>query len=410
MIWLGAGAYQTLKDDLIAAAIDLQDEFMRPGAGNIFRTEDQHQHNGRYSFFYTSDQRLNHLQEMLSAWLRNGRFDDSKVLVILDDVDGLGTSELSDLSNLISSDQVDVIYTTRDPMIADPSSHMQANNFEVAPLRPATADGLLQQIRKPTSPGISPRRHNSVDLPKEEIELTSKITGSLGHLPAAIINASHFLADNFGPAKAPPANTHALRAYLHRWESDDTRREILQYRRRTSRYPYTMWASYEISVRRLRRNTETGPKGLFHCSLSLLRLLCFMNVESFAQDQIEDLKTLLGNYVTSKSESSGIRTCLEVMSKDMIPIFRCITELAHVSLLSFSDGTDIMVINSLIKACALQCSRDSWNWQVDDVASSISTTEAAYLKEAADEISAHWAAASQRDVRRAPMAVSSSTH
>ena len=405
MIWLGAGAYETFKDDLIAAAIDLQDEFMRPGAGTISRTEDQHQHNGRYSFFYTSDQRLNHLQEVLSVWLRNGRFDDSKVLVILDDVDGLGTSELSDLSNLISNDQVDVIYTTRDPMIADPSSYMQANNFEVAPLQPATADGLLQQIRKPTSLAINHRKHNGIGLPKEEIELTSKITGSLGHLPAAIINASYFLADNFGSA-----NPYAMRAYLHRWESDDTRREILQYRRRTSRYPYTMWTSYEISLRRLRRNTETGPNGLFHCSLSLLRLLCFMNVESFAEDQIEDLRTMLGNFVTSKPQRSEIRTSLEDMSKDIIPIFRCITELCHVSLLSFSDGRSVMVINSLIKACALQCKQDSLNIQVDDVASLMVKTEAAYLKQAADEISKHWAAASRRQVRRAPTAVSSSTH
>ena len=405
MIWLGAGSHQTFKDDLIAAAIDLQDEFMRPGAGNLSRTEDQHQHNHRYSFFYTSDQRLNHLQGMLSVWLKNGRFDDSKVLVILDDVDGLGTSELSDLSNLISSDQVDVIYTTRDPMIADPSSHMQANNFEVAPLQPATADGLLQQIRKPTSLGISHRRHNIIGLPKEEIELTSKITGSLGHLPAAIINASYFLADNFGSA-----NPYAMRAYLHRWESDDTRREILQYRRRTSRYPYTMWASYEISIRRLRRNTETGPKGLFLCSLSLLRLLCFMDVESFAQDQVEDLKTLLGNFVTSKTERSEIRTSLEDMSKDIIPIFRCITELGHKSLLTFSYGRSIMVINSLIKACALQCKQDSLNMQLDDVASLMTETEAAFLKQAADEISTHWAPALRRKAKRAPAAVSSSTH
>ena len=396
MIWLEAGSDQTLKRDLIRAAHAMQDELLGPGAGSLFRTAHQNQHNHGGTLFYKPDQRNDYLQERLIAWLRNGRFDNSKVLVILDDVDGLGTSELLDLSNLISSDQVEVIYTTRDPMIADPSSHLRASNFEVAPLQPATADGLMQQIIK------SP---TGIDLPKEEIELTSKITGSLGHLPAAIINASHFLADNFGFG-----NQYPMRAYLRRWGSDDTRREILQYRRRTSRYPYTMWASYEISIRRLRRNTETGPKGLFHCSLSLLRLFCFMNAESFAQDQIEDLKTLLGDFVTSNTESSSIRTCLEAMSKDIVPIFRCVTELRNVSLLSFSDGTHCIVINSLIKACALQCSQDFWNIKVDDVASLMDKTEAAYLKQAADEISAHWAAASQRVVRRAPTVVSSSPH
>ena len=399
VIWLGAGSYQRFQDDLIAAAIDLQDEFIGPGAGNLPPTIHQHQSNRGYGFSYTSDQRLNHLQEMLRAWLRNGRFVDSKVLVVLDDVDGLGTSELSDISNLISSDQVEVIYTTRDPTIADPSSHMQANNFEVAPLQPATADGLLRRLGNPTSPGITHRRHNGNDPSKEETECTSKITAALGHLPAAIINASHFLIDSFGSG-----NSHAMQAYLHRWESDGTRHEILQYRHRTTRYPYTMQESYEVSVRRLKRNTQTGPKGLFLCSLSLLRLLCFMNVESFAQDQIEDLRKLLGKFVTSKTEQSEVRASLEDMSKDIIPIFRCITELGHVSLSSFSAGTNIMVINSLIKACALQCKQDSLNMQLDDVASLMIEAEAAYLKQAADEISTHWAPT------RALAAVSSSTH
>ena len=382
----------------------MQDEFIRPGAGNLSSTVHQHQHSRGYGLFYMSDQRLNHLQGMLSAWLRNGRFHDSKVLVILDDVDGLGASELTNLSNLISSDQVEAIYTTRDPTIADPSSHMCASNFEVPPLQPAMADRLLQQLKYPTSPGVTHRRHNSNGPSREEMESTSQITASLGHLPAAIINASHFLVDNFGSE-----NPYATQAYFRRWESDDTRHEILQYRHRTTRYPYTMQESYEVSVRRLRRNTETGPKGLFLCSLSLLRLLCFMNVDSFAQDQIEGLKTLLGNFVTSKAEKSEVRASLEDMSNDRIPIFRCVTELGHVSLLSFSDGTSIMVINSLIKACALQCKQDSLNMQLDGMASLMIETEAAYLKQAADEISTHWAPASRRKAKRALAAVSSST-
>ena len=330
---------------------------------------------------------------MLCAWLRNGQFNNSKVLVILDDVDGLGTSELSDLSNLISSNQVEVIYTTRDPTIADPSSHMQASNFEVAPLRPATADGLLQQLRLPTSPGIAQRlhrRHNSNGPPKGEIEFTSKITDSLGHLPAAIINASHFLVDNFSST-----NPYAMQAFLQKWESDDTRHEILQYRRRTTRYPYTMRASYEISVGRLKRNTETGPKGLFLCSLTLLRLLCFMKVEWFTQDQLEGLKVLLGNFVSSEPEKSEVRTSLEHMSQEIIPVFRCITELVHVSLLSSSDGTTIVMINSLIKACVRLCKQDLLDTQHDDGAYIMTETEAVYLKRAADVISTYWLLGSQ---------------
>ena len=313
----------------------------------------------------------------------------------MDDVDGLRTSDLSDLSNLISSDQVEVIYTTRDPTIADPSSYMHASNFEVEPLQPATADGFLRQLSNPTSPHGS-----SIG----EIESTSKITASLGHLPAAIINASHFLGDNFGST-----NPFAMQAYLHRWESDDTRHEILQYRHRTTRYPYTMQESYEVSVCRLKRNTATGPKGLFLCSLTLLRLLCLMNVESFAQDQLEDLKTLLGKPVTSKIEQNEVRTSLEDISKDIIPIFRCITELSNVSLLSFLDGKSVMVINRLTKACAIQCKQGSSNIQIDDTASLLIETEAAYLKQVADEISTHWEPASRRETGRAPAAVPSST-
>ena len=352
----------------------------------------QHQHNPGSRFSYTSDQRLNHLQEMLCAWLRNGQFNDSKVLVILDDVDGLETSELSELSDIISNDQVEVIYTTRDPTIADPSSHMQASNFEVAPLLPATADGLLQQLGNPTSPGITHRRHDSISPPKVEIEFTSKITASLGHLPAAIINASHFLVDNSGSA-----NRYSMKSFLHRWESDDTRHEILQYRRRTTRYPYTMRASYEVSVRRLRRNTETGLELLFQCSFTLLRLLCFMNVESFTQDQLEDLKMLLEHFLgDSESEENRVRTSLAYMSQDVIPVFRCVTELVHVSLLSFANGASTIVINSLIKACVQLCKRDSLDTQYDDVAFVMTETEAVYLKRVALDISTFWAPALAR--------------
>ena len=370
----------------------MQDEFIGSSTGNLSQTIHQHQHNRSHRFFYTSDQRLNHLQEILFAWLRNGRFDDSKVLVILDDVDGLKTSELSDLSNMISSDQVEVIYTTRDPMIADPSSHMQASNFTVAPLQPATANGLLQRLRYPTSPGITHQMHNSIGPPEGEIELTSRLTASLGHLPAAIINASHFLVDNYGSA-----NPYAMQAFLRRWESDDTRHEILQYRRRTTRYPYTIRASYEISVRRLKRNTETGPERLFLCSLTLLRLLCFMNVESFTQDQLEGLKVLLVDPIISDSENVEVRTSLEHISQDIIPIFRCITELVHVSLLSSSDGTGVVVINSLIKACVQLYKQTSLKIQLDDGEYLMTETEAMYLKRAADKISSYWMPVSREE-------------
>lgn len=405
VIWLGAGSYQTFQDDFVAAAIDLQDEFTGPSAGNVSQTTHQHQHDRNYRFFYTSDQRLNYLQGLLGAWLRNGRFGDSKVLIILDDVDGLKTSELSDLSNMISNDQVEVIYTTRDPTIADPSSHMQASNFAVAPLQPATADGLLQRLRYPTSPGITRQMHNSISPPEGEIELSSRITASLGHLPAAIINASHFLVDNYGSA-----NPNGMQAFFDKWKSDHTRHEILQYRRRTTRYPYTMQASYEISVRRLKRNTEAGPKRLFLCSFTLLRLLCFTNEESFTQDQLEDLKVALGEFVISEFEKSEVRTSLEHMSKDIIPVFRCITELVNVSLLSYANGTSTIVINSLMRACVQLCKRDLLDIPYDDGEYVMTETEAVYFKRVADDISTYWKLASRREARRAPAAISSSTH
>ena len=391
MIWLEAGSEETLERGLKAAALALQDECMEPRAGNRPRTAHQDQHNHGGAFFYKSDQPYHSLQKMLSAWLKNGRFDDSKVLVILDDVDGLSTSELSHLSNLISSDQVEVIYTTRDPMIADPSSHMPAYNFEVAPLQPATADGLLQRIRNPSSPGITHQRDDSIGLSKEEIGFTSKITASLGHLPGAIINASHFLIDNFCST-----SPDAMQKYLRRWESDDTRHEILEYRRRTTRYPNTILESYDISVGRLKRNTETGGKDLFLCSLTMLRLLCLMNVVSFAQDQIDELKTPLLEFVTSRSEKSEVRSALEQISQDTIPVFRYITELVQVSLLSFSDRTRAIVINDLIKACVQLCRRGC-----DDRASLMSKTEAAYLKQAADYILVYWAPASRKEASQA---------
>ena len=71
---------------------------------------------------------------MLKIWLRTCEADRTKILVILDYVDRLNVSDLSGLADIINRDHIEVIYSTRDPMIADETSHTYAANFDVPPL------------------------------------------------------------------------------------------------------------------------------------------------------------------------------------------------------------------------------------------------------------------------------------
>ncbi len=338
-----ASSAKTLQEDLLTAALDLKSDLLRFESRNIpFLGQETTEAEGS---LYSSGTRLNYLLDLLKVWLRTAQADQSKILVVLDDVDGLEPSELSELSELISRDHIEVIYSTRDPMIADQTSYMFAANFDVPPLEPRDAQNLFTQLRS-SHPSLTRLHDHRAVGPDDslESEMVSKLVTSVGHLPAAIVNATHYFKDNFSSA-----DPYALRALLARWEgSEAVKCALLQFRRRTFIYPHTMQASFEVSMSRMKRSLDIENPRLYTCSLYLLRLLSMMDVDRFARSEVQSLCALLGDFVNSEKAENEI---LHHLSSDTSVAYRCITELVHVSLLSDPDGRGILHLNNLTKAC-----------------------------------------------------------
>lgn len=260
---------------------------------------------------HSSSTRSNYLLDLLKVLLKTAQGDHSKIIIILDDLDGLRPSELSDLSEMISGDHIEVIYSTRDPMISDQTSYMYAANFDVPPLEPRDAQDLFRQLRKPHLGLKRPRENpsSSVDLRLvlPETKIYRSLFTNVGYLPAAIFYASHYLDDCF-----TPANLDALTAFLENWEgsegSEAARGEALQFRRRAFIYPHMMQASFDVSSNQLRRNLENENAGLYACSLHLLRLLSIMGVNQFARSDLNSLCALLGQIDDSeKAQNKFLR-------------------------------------------------------------------------------------------------------
>ena len=104
---------QLPQRDLRGAALSLKDELLRAESDpmQLNTTHD-------CGFFYTASARIYYLVELLRVWLNMAQAREvnlPQVHVILDDVDGLESTELFDISRMFSGDGVDVIFTTRRP-------------------------------------------------------------------------------------------------------------------------------------------------------------------------------------------------------------------------------------------------------------------------------------------------------
>ena len=343
ILWLRASSAKSLQEDLLTAALDLKSELLRFESRKIPLPEQRG--DDIEGLVYSSGTRLDHLLDLFKVWLRTAQAHQSKVLIVLDDLDGLEPSELPELSELIGGDHIEVIYSTRDPMMADQMSYMYAANFNVPPLEPRDAQDLFKQLRNPHpalahlgSPGIEDTSSSP------ETESISKLVANVGHLPAGIVNATHYFKDNFASA-----NPYALSAFLAKWEGTEAvNNGLLQFRRRTFIYPHTMQASFEVSSSRLKRNLGDENGYLYTCSLRLLHLLSMMDVSEFAKSEMESLCALLESFLDSEKVED---TVLRYLSSDPSVAHRCVTELIHVSLLSGSGDRDILLLNNLTKAC-----------------------------------------------------------
>ena len=318
-----------------------------------------------------------------------------QVLVILDDVDGLESPDLFELSQMIIGDGIDVVFSTRDPTLADQTSYMNAANFDVPPLKKHHAGNILDELTKgntknheDTSAAITAATNAS------ETEFMSEVAANMGYLPAALVSGSHYLIDNL-TSRTP----FAIHSYHAKWSSPEHRWQILQFRRRTSRYPYTIHTSFEVSLQRLRRNTEVEGLVLYLCCLSLLRLLSALKVKRFARVELESLCELLGQFIQKETQDTTrsrggedeLFVSLRRLSEDASKAPRCTTELLHVSLLTDPDGAGVLVLNSLVGACVTLGVRDGLAVDQGLGSTGLSEVESELLARAARHIYKSWA-------------------
>lgn len=355
-IWLNAGSSHTLQRDLELAALSLRHELLRSESSPTQLGTSQN-----LGSFYTACVPTDYLVELLRVRLSMAQAretDMPQVLVILDDVDGLESSKLSELSKMVAGHGIDIIFNTRDPTIADRTSYMHAANFDVPPLQQDQAHEMICHHTKYTVKSRSvPTPALAAAQRSWESEFLSKIAAHFGFIPAALVNGSHYLNDNFASS-----NPYAENLYLARWNSDADRRQIMQFRRREYRYEHSMHSSFEISLQRLWRNTNAESPALYFCCLNLLRLLSAVKIACFARVELESLRNLLGSFLREQEkrkighnhgEQTGLRFSLHQLSEDASKCPRCATELVHVSLLIAPDGTDNLVLNQFIMACVM---------------------------------------------------------
>ncbi len=296
---------------------------------------------------------------------------------------------------MITGDGIDVVFSTRNPTLADQTSYMSAENFDVPPLKKSHAGDLVDTLTKPNTKN---RKGTPADVTAatntSETEFLSKVAANMGYLPAALVSGSHYLTDNLA-SRSP----HALDSYHAKWNSPDSRWQILQFRRTTSWYPHTIHTSFEVSLQRLRRNTQVEGLPLYFCCLSLLRLLSALKVERFARIELESLCDLIGQFVQNETHDiaqsrrgdNELFISLRRLSEDASKAPRCATELLHVSLLTDPDGTGVLALNGLVGACVMLRARRDLAPDEDLGSTGLSEVESLLLIRVARYVCMSWA-------------------
>ena len=343
VLWFRAGDLGLFREDLVTTALTLRNELLRQTLPQWMGS--------RADAFYTSYQDQTLRLELLKLWLKTVQDNDSKVLVVLDDLDGLDPKELKEISDIFAGDHLDIIFTTRNPSFAEPGSFLHAAAFEVPPMQPEEASELIQKFMKGnllTQRGEGgPSQASHVSLTANDSE--TEVIKCLGALPAAIINASHYIKDNLG------ANHAALDPFLKKWNSDAGKSEILRSRRSTFRYPHSMHGSFRVSLGRLSRNTGGSHKDLCGLSLTLFGVLSSMDIDEFPQSKIKEWCESLDLFLDNNKDIDFFHgRDLSRLSQEEATVYRCCKELVNVSLLSESEDSGVWILNGLVKACSLE--------------------------------------------------------
>ena len=379
------------------AARDLRNEILRFSLGDL----------------YFSPVAENELVTMLMRWLKSSPNDGSRILVILDDLDGL--SEFKDgpdpptmigYSKAFSGNSVDLIYTTRNPSMAYNGSVWEATLFDVPPLHVDDAVDLLGHTLKESYTKrdrfntscvqqLSSLEHDS-ESRAQMVELVTR----LGTLPAAIVLGSHYIKDNLGSTWNPSS----CKLFLDKWDQDSSKSHILKSHPVTFSYRHSMLASFDLSIRRLWDNVGFVPWNRGN-PYKLLQLLSAMHLQEISPHEYSKLKNALrrashdlkGDMKNFPLRGTGIRVGIRgtviqrheptaERTDEVLPethwtetsLNGFIRELVNVSLLTLRPTDGTLFLNNVTQACALL------------VPDNISSKEKLAQESNAKEIWRHW--------------------
>ncbi|KAL8729216.1 MAG: hypothetical protein Q9181_005069 [Wetmoreana brouardii] len=363
VLWLRASNHQVLQDDLLKAAREFRHELLHfYVVGSPAVEEDQ-----GATAFYFSPMAMSELHETLKLWVKAMPKDKSRILVILDDLDGLDSVFHKEYSHIFAGDAVDLIYTSRDPSIADPGMLWEAMQFEVPPLPMEEAVSVMDHFARHNHPVRTQVDNSSSqsDLSFEDYDGNRDdvnrarmrgIASRLGGLPAAIIIGSQYMRDNLGSKWNPDC----YKNFLDLWDQHDGKLNILQSHRSMLKYRYSILTSVQVSLDRLRRNTGAGPRCDTHeLCLILLWLLSAMDLHTISRDDLRLLKKSLR--IVSPDLQDLVRLIpgfglVPTNKQSLVHGFSvdyCIAELVKVSLLTQRSSDGACLLNTVTKTCVL---------------------------------------------------------
>lgn len=398
VLWFRATDSKRLEDDFVTIAEDLRHELLRFDRGNHpLAGEDP-----TGGTFYFSPVPMEGLVSILKRWIRASPDDGSRLLVVLDDLDGLEPSQQEKYSMIFAGEALNLIYTARDPSMADSGMLWEAMNYDVPSLDIDDAVDMLalylqdNHSNRKTSDRAAIERSSRVEHDDARTAQLQKVAKCLGALPAAIAMGSYYMKDALGFRW----KTQDYREFLDSWNQDKGKRKILQSHRAMLKYRHSVLGSFEVSMQRLRRNINKMP---WHDTLEgycwrLLHFLSAMDIDELSRDELPDFKSALRKAAPELQSTlcpipafTHIETQQSAHDFD-VSVEQCLTELVKVSLLTerLRDGT--FLLNSVTKACALL------------VPNTISADAKAAAENSAEEILGHWKrkdaepASSERDI------------
>ena len=277
VLWFRANEWGAFEEDLMTSALHLKSELLRfdsaPADGQGGRES------RKYPRPYCPDAGATSLTKTLEVWTRSMQDEPSKILVVLDDLDGLDVAHHKKISHMFAPDTLDLIYTARDPLMADSGMIWEAQDFEVPGLQGEHAAALFEDFM--TASRFQRRNQKSCH-PSDEAAVSANIAevvNRVGALPTAIIIASHYVKDH----SRSMTTLKSLEWLIDDWDNG----QMLQFRRDTAKYIYTILESFEVSKTRLERNTQGKPiKDLYRLSLTVLKLLSVLRLDTIEPEFI----------------------------------------------------------------------------------------------------------------------------